>query len=71
MSVREINRQFEHWEGMPPPSLALARIGVRLGLPFPEAGGHAETFEGPSSLEELRAMGASLGIGSAPPWEKQ
>ena len=71
MSVREITRQFEHWDGMPPPALALARIGLVLGLPAIEPRGSREAFSGPSSMEELRAMGASLGIGSPPPWEVQ
>lgn len=71
MTYREIGQQHEHWAICPPPAVALLRIGCALGLPAPEPrrGGAAPVQ--PSSLEELRAMGASLGIGGTPPWEIQ
>ena len=70
MTVREIDRQFEHWAREPSPARALIRLGARFGVAPPEPEGQHESFE-PSSLEELRAMAASLGVTGAAPWEEQ
>jgi hypothetical protein len=62
MTIREIDRQYKHWAIFPPVSLALARIGQVLGLSAPGAPA-AEAFE-PTSIDELRAVAASLGVAS-------
>lgn len=60
MSLREINRQLEHWRAYPPPVLQLLRIGISLGVPAPEPSSSLPVR--PSSEDELIAMARQFGV---------
>jgi len=60
MTIREIDRQYEHWTIYPPPSIAIARLGASFGIPVPERKSK-EPFT-PTSIEELEAFAASFGV---------
>lgn len=62
MTLREIDRQYQHWAVFPPPSIALSRIGQTLGLPAPTR--RDVPAQAVTSHDELRAIAASMGVTS-------
>ena len=66
MTLREIDRQFEHWAIYPPPAFALLRIGCALGLPAPERPSSAPDRQ----LTETELLAIARQFGVAPPEDR-